>query len=160
MGEREREGIGAREGKREFFLQLLSYLDRNSGRDDVLELALCERVEDTSSTAVSHHHPGLLDEACTAVELKLGHIQLHRQIWWEEGGGGRGEGGGGGREGRGREGGGGGERGEEGGGRGEGVEGHVHVNPPSQFSRLGMWNICLSVYIFYNLWISISLSLF
>ena len=27
---------------------------------------------------------------------------------------------------------------------------------PSQFSRLGMWNICLSVY---NLWISISLSL-
>ena len=34
----------------------------------------------------------------------------------------------------------------------------------SQFSRLGMWNICLSVYtfcIFYNyLWISISLSLF
>ena len=29
----------------------------------------------------------------------------------------------------------------------------VHVKPPSQFSRLGMWNM-------YNLWISISLSLF
>ena len=95
VGERERVGIGEREGKREFFLQLLSYLDRNSGRDDVLELALCERVEDTSSSAVSHHHPWLLNEACTAVELKLGHIQLHRQIWREEGGGGRGEGGGG-----------------------------------------------------------------
>ena len=32
----------------------------------------------------------------------------------------------------------------------------------SRFSRLGMWNICLSIYIyiFYHLWISISLSLF
>ena len=37
---------------------------------------------------------------------------------------------------------------------------NVHVlQPPSQFSRLGMLNICLSIY-FNNMWVSISLSLF
>ena len=114
-GKGEGESGNRREGGEEgVFLQLLSYLDRNSGRDDVLELALCERVEDTRSSAVSHHHPWLLNEACTAVELKLGHIQLHRQIWRKEGGGG-----------------GGGGRGEGGGGRGEGGEGHVHDQSPS-----------------------------
>ena len=38
---------------------------------------------------------------------------------------------------------------------------HVHVyEPPSQFSRLGMWNICLSVYIFFLICGFQSLSLF